>query len=382
MIISRVLRYQSGRKMAMSIIKLGNNKLLTISRVWILLVLVLIPPYESKANELVNEESLIDVGENDLSKDGTSMLNCSGECDGDNTENELGFAEDDTEMGVNTSNISTNHNDFDDSEEFVVPKLPDYLGNELSLRCEESTFGCCEFDYENISMGKYPAHGPNQLGCCASGEYHCCMDDVTAAEGPYNEGCPDCKTSEFGCCPDNLTPAKGHGMDSDCGCKYSEHGCCPDTITQALGTNFEGCGCETFEFGCCSDGVTVAKGPNLEGCAACNSVHGCCPDDITPKDVDEVCGCEASKYGCCMDGNTTATGPNFKGCSIREIPGQMCHLSPDPGPCRDFVPKWFYDTEYGGCNRYWYGGCKLFANDYIYIYIYIYIFSLTVVKYH
>ena len=99
MIISRVLRYQSGRKMAMSIVKLGNNKLLTISRIWILLVLLLIQPYESKANKLVNEESLIDVGENDLSKDGTSMLNCSGACDGDNTENELGFAEDDTEIG-------------------------------------------------------------------------------------------------------------------------------------------------------------------------------------------------------------------------------------------------------------------------------------------
>ena len=333
--------------MVFSILRFVRLQLLQLLIISLVLHIVAI---NANGAELENEENFISVSENEISDNNSSIVNCTQECTDDKAENAF-------EEEGDKSNVSED-TDFEDSDQFVVPQLPDYLGNEFSLRCEESTFGCCNFDYENISLGKYPAHGPNQLGCCASSEFNCCMDDVTPAEGPYNEGCPDCKSSEFGCCPDNLTPAKGIGTDSDCGCKYSEHGCCPDTITQALGPNFEGCGCETFQFGCCPDGGTAAKGPNLEGCIACNSEHGCCPDNITPRNGEEDCGCESSKYGCCRDGKTMATGPNFKGCSIREIPGQMCHLNSDPGPCRDFVPKWFYDTEYGGCNRYWYGGCK------------------------
>ena len=240
-------------------------------------------------------------------------------------------------------------------DNYMVPNLTDYTGTDFLTNCEESEFGCCNIVRDEAHI--YPAHGPNQLGCCASGEYECCLDDITTAHGPYNEGCPNCNTTEFGCCPDDLTPAKGLNQ-SGCGCRYSDHGCCPDTITLAIGADLEGCGCETFEFGCCSDGLSVAKGPNLEGCKDCNSDQGCCPDQVTPKIEGVDCGCEASIYGCCLDGNKTATGPNFQGCDDQAIPGKMCHLKPDPGPCRDFVPKWFYDTEYGGCNRYWYGGCK------------------------
>ena len=240
---------------------------------------------------------------------------------------------------------------------FVVPNLPDYtLLDHFTSNCDESEFGCCE-SHQGNEKSVYPAHGLNHLGCCTSTKYKCCVDDLTPAHGPYNEGCPDCKSSEFGCCPDNLTPAKG-ANHSECGCRYSEHGCCPDTITEALGPNFEGCECDTFEFGCCPDGVSVANGPNLEECLPCNTDQGCCPDGITSQLENVECGCEASVYGCCLDGNTTASGPNFEGCNDRGLPGQMCHLDEDPGPCRDFVAKWFYDVEYGGCNRYWYGGCK------------------------
>nr|CAI5860885.1 unnamed protein product [Callosobruchus analis] len=31
------------------------------------------------------------------------------------------------------------------------------------------------------------------------------------------------------------------------------------------------------------------------------------------------------------------------------------------GPCRNYTVKWFYDMEYGGCSRFWYGGCD--GND-------------------
>nr|CAD7588891.1 unnamed protein product [Timema genevievae] len=37
--------------------------------------------------------------------------------------------------------------------------------------------------------------------------------------------------------------------------------------------------------------------------------------------------------------------------------GNACTQEKDRGSCRDFTVKWFFDTEYGGCSRFWYGGC-------------------------
>lgn len=35
-----------------------------------------------------------------------------------------------------------------------------------------------------------------------------------------------------------------------------------------------------------------------------------------------------------------------------------CGLKFERGPCRNYSVGWFYDTEYGGCSRFWYGGCE------------------------
>lgn len=32
-------------------------------------------------------------------------------------------------------------------------------------------------------------------------------------------------------------------------------------------------------------------------------------------------------------------------------------LPKDIGPCSDYEIKWFYNTTYGGCGQFWYGGC-------------------------
>ena len=34
----------------------------------------------------------------------------------------------------------------------------------------------------------------------------------------------------------------------------------------------------------------------------------------------------------------------------------MCGLPKDRGPERDFVVRWAFDMEYGGCSRFWWGG--------------------------
>lgn len=35
-----------------------------------------------------------------------------------------------------------------------------------------------------------------------------------------------------------------------------------------------------------------------------------------------------------------------------------CKQLKDRGTCSNFTVKWFFDTEYGGCSRFWYGGCN------------------------
>ncbi len=143
-------------------------------------------------------------------------------------------------------------------------------------------------------------------------------------------------------------------QNEGCGCHFSPFGCCPDAMTLAQGANFTGCHCTTFPHGCCEDGDSVAQGPNLEGCF-CNSEHGCCPDGVTPRVANEECGCESTKFGCCLDGVSIAEGPLFQGCNNKPEP--QCHLPPETGPCRNYTAMWFYDTKYGGCSRFWYGGC-------------------------
>jgi hypothetical protein len=96
-----------------------------------------------------------------------------------------------------------------------------------------------------------------------------------------------------------------------------------------------GCGCRNTEFGCCSDDSTPAQGPNFAGC-----------------------GCDSSKYGCCPDGTAEASGDNFEGC--KDIPPNLqesCLQPKERGACRNYTVKWFFDMDYGGCSRFWYGGC-------------------------
>ncbi|PZC74553.1 hypothetical protein B5X24_HaOG207687 [Helicoverpa armigera] len=218
--------------------------------------------------------------------------------------------------------------------------------------CSTSQHGCCE-------DGQTPAHGPDFEGCCLLHAFGCCPDNRKPAEGPHLEGC-GCQYTRHGCCPDNVTIAQGPGNEG-CGCQYSQHGCCPDKHTIALGPNFEGCACHTYQFGCCPDGVTTAKGPEQQGCHCFESPFGCCGDEETHATGPEKAGCDCStsKYGCCPDGVTEATGSKFLGCTdAPENKQASCSLPTDPGSCHNFTAMWYYDLAYGGCSRFWYGGCE------------------------
>ncbi|KAK5647606.1 hypothetical protein RI129_002498 [Pyrocoelia pectoralis] len=226
---------------------------------------------------------------------------------------------------------------------------PHYKG--CKMPCEESIFGCCE-------DGFTPSHGPYKEGCCLTTQYGCCPDNIRPSQGPNLEGC-GCQYSPYRCCPDNLTAAQGY-YNEGCGCQYTRYGCCPDNFTTAAGMTYEGCSCHTFQFGCCPDGVTVAQGSQLQGCGCRYTEFGCCNDEQTPAQgqQQEGCGCESSQYGCCIDGVSEAGGSNFEGC--KEIPVNLqasCSLEKEKGSCRNYTVKWYFDMEYGGCSRFWYGGC-------------------------
>ncbi|XP_070777830.1 collagen, type XXVIII, alpha 1a [Enoplosus armatus] len=41
-----------------------------------------------------------------------------------------------------------------------------------------------------------------------------------------------------------------------------------------------------------------------------------------------------------------------------------CSQPLDPGPCRQYVVKWYYDPEANACAQFWYGGCQGNANNF------------------
>ncbi|KAM9340303.1 collagen, type XXVIII, alpha 1a [Symphorus nematophorus] len=46
------------------------------------------------------------------------------------------------------------------------------------------------------------------------------------------------------------------------------------------------------------------------------------------------------------------------------VPAEGCSQPLDPGPCREYVVKWYYDPEANACAQFWFGGCQGNANNF------------------
>lgn len=135
----------------------------------------------------------------------------------------------------------------------------------------------------------------SEAEACENTEYGCCSDDVTAAKGPFKEGCIDvsCRESANGCCEDGVTPAK-----------LLDKSDCPQNCLQSL-------------YGCCPDGKTAAKGIGHAGCSSTNSDNGgdaASNSSFTSFSSSSAPNCSQTEFGCCDDGVTTAQGPDRENC--------------------------------------------------------------------
>uniref|UniRef100_A0A8C5BFB0 BPTI/Kunitz inhibitor domain-containing protein n=1 Tax=Gadus morhua TaxID=8049 RepID=A0A8C5BFB0_GADMO len=41
-----------------------------------------------------------------------------------------------------------------------------------------------------------------------------------------------------------------------------------------------------------------------------------------------------------------------------------CDQPLDPGPCREYLVRWYYDPEANACAQFWYGGCQGNQNNF------------------
>ncbi|CAN7939881.1 unnamed protein product, partial [Ixodes hexagonus] len=85
--------------------------------------------------------------------------------------------------------------------------------------------------------------------------------------------------------------------------------------------------------------------------------------------------CEPFTYGGC-EGNAnnfhtlkqcqrTCKAPAL-GRSLSEEPDfdEACTPTADQGPCKAYMPRWFFNVDTGACERFIYGGCGGNANNY------------------
>ncbi|ETE63833.1 Papilin, partial [Ophiophagus hannah] len=161
-------------------------------------------------------------------------------------------------------------------------------------------------------------------------------------------------------------------------CNHTPHGCCSDGHTAATGPFGQGCpldSCHLSRYGCCPDGISRSQGPNQEGCTQYYSDvyisrnHPITPTPTTSQVLAQQVPteeCRGSMYGCCYDNIASALGPQGEGCPTRlsqSYPVQ-CLLPSAHGSCTDWTIRWYFVSDVGKCNRFWYGSCHGNKNNF------------------
>ncbi|KAG8126097.1 hypothetical protein E2320_021399 [Naja naja] len=169
-----------------------------------------------------------------------------------------------------------------------------------------------------------------------------------------------------------------NGGSNDQDCNHTPHGCCSDGHTAATGPFGQGCpldSCHLSRYGCCPDGISRSQGPNQEGCTQYFSDvyisrnHPITPTPTTSQVLAQQVPteeCRGSMYGCCYDNIASALGPQGEGCPTRlsqSYPVQ-CLLPSAHGSCTDWTIRWYFVSDVGKCNRFWYGSCHGNKNNF------------------
>ncbi|KAL6489035.1 hypothetical protein MHYP_G00027760 [Metynnis hypsauchen] len=107
--------------------------------------------------------------------------------------------------------------------------------------------------------------------------------------------------------------------------------------------------------------LTPSRGDSNAQCFLDKDIGTVCRDYVQRWYYDSALdACSIFWYGGC-GGNNNRFRTEIE-CMETCSPYYVCLLKNDPGPCRAYELKWFYDTEVNQCTQFWYGGCDGNAN--------------------
>jgi hypothetical protein len=256
---------------------------------------------------------------------------------------------------------TTNTTDTTDSETTETPNYG-YCSDNVTVKMDESGSNCPvtkSWKHKGPYINAYAASGQNHSGYIIKGP----KGNIFHTPVPVVGGCA---STQYGCCPDSVS-AKVDANGSNCApypppvvsCAGTQYGCCPDSVTAKVDANGSNCAPyppvtssgSTTQYGYCPDNTTAkvdangsncAPYPPVSGCAG--TQYGCCPDTVTAKINANGTNCSPFNVWKYVGPNVTAyaaTGPNNAGIMAKGPNGNIFYGSTMNGSCSG--------TQYGFC---------------------------------